>query len=86
MIKGILLIAIKIYRLLISPFLGERCRFYPSCSLYAQMAIEHHGVIKGGWLIIKRICKCHPWYRKGDGYDPVPESVTKRKRGELYVR
>jgi putative membrane protein insertion efficiency factor len=62
--------AIKGYRYLISPLLGQNCRFYPSCSSYAEEAIQQHGVIKGGVLAVKRLCKCHP-YHPG-GYDPVP--------------
>lgn len=72
MIKKIVILIIKIYQKLISPFLGDRCRFYPSCSLYAQIAIERYGFFYGGWLTIKRLLRCHPWYR-GDSYDPVPE-------------
>ena len=66
--------------------MGEKCRFYPSCSLYAQIAVEHHGILSGAWLIAKRLCKCHPWYR-GDSYDPVPEAVVKEKnnRERSYV-
>jgi hypothetical protein len=84
--KKILLLLIKSYRYLISPLLGERCRLYPSCSLYAQIAIERYGMLCGIWLVIKRLCKCHPWYR-GDGYDPVPEALEKEKnnRERLYV-
>jgi len=55
----------------ISPLLGPRCRFFPSCSSYAEEAIEKHGIAKGGWLATKRICRCHP-FNEG-GFDPVPE-------------
>ena len=75
MIRKIAILLIKIYQVLLSPFLGYRCRFYPSCSLYGQIAIEKHGVLKGGWLLTKRILKCHPWYR-GKNYDPVPEKES----------
>jgi len=74
--KKTVIILIKLYRNFISPFLGNNCRFYPNCSLYAQIAIERHGVCYGLWLSFKRLLKCHPWYK--DGYDPVPE-VTKKK-------
>lgn len=67
---------IKIYRNLISPFFGNNCRFYPSCSLYAQIAIERFGVCYGVWLTVKRILRCNPWC--DDGYDPVPESKYDR--------
>ena len=61
---------IRGYQLAISPFLGPRCRFYPSCSHYAIEAIETHGSLRGTWLTIKRISRCHPWHE--GGFDPVP--------------
>ena len=64
------IIPIKIYQILISPLLGPHCRFTPTCSQYAVEAIEKHGPIKGIWLAIKRIARCHPW--GGCGHDPVP--------------
>ena len=69
MIKNILLFLIKIYQKL-SSLTPPKCRFYPTCSEYTKQAITKHGVLKGGWLGIKRICKCHP-LNEG-GYDPVP--------------
>ncbi|HMK20321.1 MAG TPA: membrane protein insertion efficiency factor YidD [Chitinophagaceae bacterium] len=61
---------IKIYQWIISPILGPKCRFTPTCSHYAEEALKKHGVFKGIWLTIKRISRCHPW--GGSGYDPVP--------------
>jgi uncharacterized protein len=58
------------YRWLISPWLGQHCRFYPSCSCYAQQALREHGSIKGITLTVRRILRCHPWHP--GGYDPVP--------------
>lgn len=72
--KRFLVILIQIYQKLTS-FLPHRCRFYPSCSEYMKEAIIRFGVFKGGWLGIKRICRCHP-LNEG-GYDPVPEKVDK---------
>jgi putative membrane protein insertion efficiency factor len=60
---------IQLYQLLLSPFWGDCCRFYPSCSEYALQAIEKHGALKGLWLILKRLGKCHPWHP--GGHDPV---------------
>jgi putative membrane protein insertion efficiency factor len=61
---------IKLYQWVISPFLGPKCRFTPTCSQYAIEALKKHGVFKGLWLTIKRLSRCHPW--GGHGYDPVP--------------
>ncbi|MBI1341891.1 MAG: membrane protein insertion efficiency factor YidD [Terrimonas sp.] len=61
---------IKVYQWVISPWLGPSCRFTPTCSHYAAEALKKHGVLKGLWLSLKRISKCHPW--GGSGYDPVP--------------
>ena len=68
-IKILILILLKAYKFLISPFLGTNCRFLPSCSDYAYEAITRKGVIKGGALAFKRLTKCHPWGKSG--YDPV---------------
>ena len=65
---------IRGYQLAISPLLGPRCRFYPSCSHYAIEAIETHGSLHGGWLTIKRISRCHPWHE--GGFDPVPACLN----------
>lgn len=61
---------IKGYQWVLSPWLGGNCRFYPSCSHYAVDALRSHGLLRGGWLAIRRLTKCHPWHE--GGYDPVP--------------
>ena len=66
-----LLFLIAGYRYLISPLLGQNCRYYPSCSAYTKAAIQTHGAIHGSWLGLKRVCRCHP-YHEG-GYDPIPQ-------------
>ena len=74
----ILIIPIKIYQTIISPLLGPRCIFYPSCSQYAIEALKLHGIVKGCWLIMKRLVKCHPL--NSGGNDPVPPAKQKNKR------
>jgi uncharacterized protein len=68
--KLLLLAMIRIYKYVISPFLGRRCRFFPSCSEYATEAVEKYGALKGAYLGLKRISRCHPW--NPGGFDPVP--------------
>ena len=69
--KKILLAMIRFYRRNISPYTPASCRFQPTCSAYAYEAITKYGALKGGWLALKRLLRCHPFY-KGDYYDPVP--------------
>lgn len=59
------------YRLIFSPWVGHNCRYQPTCSAYALDALRKHGAIRGGWLTLRRLSRCHPW--GGDGYDPVPD-------------
>lgn len=68
--KYFFLLSIRIYQWTIRPLIGEVCRFEPSCSAYGYSAIERYGVIKGSFLTIKRLLKCHPWHPGGS--DPVP--------------
>jgi uncharacterized protein len=70
--KILLLLLVKSYRRFISPFFPPSCRFQPTCSTYALEAIEKHGSLKGGWLAIQRILRCHPFHP--GGYDPVPDN------------
>ena len=65
-----------LYRLAISPWLGDNCRYEPSCSAYAMDALRLHGAFHGSWMAAKRIARCHPW--GGSGYDPVPEKQEDR--------
>jgi putative membrane protein insertion efficiency factor len=72
-VKKLLIAAIRFYQRHISPRRQPCCRFMPTCSHYAIQAIEKYGALKGGWLALKRICRCHPFHRKGYRfYDPVP--------------
>ncbi|MCK4869565.1 MAG: membrane protein insertion efficiency factor YidD [Gammaproteobacteria bacterium] len=76
--RKILIVLIAIYRYLISPLLGPRCRFYPTCSQYATEAITKHGVFYGCWLALRRIVRCHPL--NPGGFDPVPEPKTTKRQ------
>ena len=67
-----LILLIQAYRLVLSPFVGQHCRFTPSCSCYAIEAVERHGALRGVWLTVRRLARCHPWCE--GGYDPVPEN------------
>jgi uncharacterized protein len=69
---------IRIYQWTVSPLLGPRCRFHPSCSCYAHAAIERHGAWRGSWLALKRLLRCHP-FAEG-GYDPVPAPARSHER------
>ena len=68
--RGAAVAAIRLYQTLLSPLLGPACRYQPSCSEYAAEAFERHGVVRGSWLALRRIGRCHPL--GGVGYDPVP--------------
>ena len=69
-VQRLLLGLIIVYRYALSPFLGQRCRFHPSCSAYAAEALTKYGALHGSWLAIKRVCRCHPFHP--GGHDPVP--------------
>ena len=76
--KWLLIVPIRLYQWLISPLLGPRCRFYPSCSHYTIEAIETHGVVCGTWLGLKRVLRCHPGHP--GGVDPVPDCGCHRPK------
>jgi len=70
MIRRALLSLVRAYRWVISPMLPPACRFHPSCSSYAEEALQRHGALRGGLLAARRVCRCGPWH--AGGYDPVP--------------
>ena len=73
----LLLGLVGLYRIALSPALGQRCRFDPSCSSYAAEAVRAHGAVRGGWLALRRLLRCHPW--GGAGHDPVPPARPARR-------
>ena len=75
--RHFLIVLIRAYQWTISPLLGPRCRFYPSCSQYALEAVQRHGTLAGSWLALRRLLRCHPWHP--GGIDPVPEPCCKEK-------
>jgi putative membrane protein insertion efficiency factor len=72
-VKSVLLAGVRGYQYLVSPMLGNNCRFYPSCSDYARAALERHGSLRGSWLAVRRLCRCQPFHP--GGYDPVPDPL-----------
>ncbi len=66
----VLVALIRAYRYLLGPWWGTQCRYHPTCSAYAIEAVERHGALRGGWLGLRRIARCHPWH--AGGFDPVP--------------
>lgn len=76
--KSVLLGFIRLYQFLLSPWVGNQCRFYPTCSEYARQAIDDHGALRGSWLAVRRLSRCHPWQE--GGFDPVPGREAELER------
>ncbi len=82
--KGLSLALVRFYQRLVSPVLGARCRYLPTCSEYAIEAIELHGTVRGGWLALRRLARCTPW--GGCGYDPVPPALEAPQEPGIETR
>ena len=78
MMQRLLILLVKGYRLLLSPWLGSACRFEPTCSQYSLQALEQHGAAAGAWLTVGRLARCHPWC--DGGHDPVPQEAPRATR------
>lgn len=76
--RSVVILFIRLYQIVISPFFGNVCRFEPSCSRYAIAVIGHFGVLRGSWLALRRIGRCHPWHP--GGYDPPPLGAAHASR------
>lgn len=74
--RNVCVVILRVYRAVISPLYGDVCRYYPSCSHYTLLALQEHGVVKGVWLGIRRIARCHPW--AAGGVDDVPVNPRKK--------
>jgi putative membrane protein insertion efficiency factor len=80
--RPVLIFLVKSYRWLLSPLIGPTCRFYPSCSAYSLEALQRFGAMKGTWLTLRRLARCHPWHP--GGFDPVP-AHTDSEHGHCLV-
>jgi uncharacterized protein len=78
-----LLVPIRLYRALLSPLLPRLCRFHPSCSVYAMGALQVHGPLKGSWLAVRRLSRCHPFHP--GGLDPVPPALVENSRPDVLA-
>lgn len=84
--RNIVILLLRVYRAVISPLYGQVCRYYPSCSAYGLGAVQEHGVVRGGWLTVRRLARCHPWADGGIDDWPVNEtSPYRRTRWGLMV-
>ncbi len=73
--KYVLIALLRVYRTFISPLYGQVCRYHPSCSAYALEAVTVHGSVRGSWLAVRRLARCHPW--AAGGFDPVPAAAER---------
>ncbi len=80
--RTLMIMPIRLYQKTASLLLGQHCRFQPTCSEFAAQAIETHGCLRGGWLALRRIGRCHPWSKRG-GFDPVPPFDKKNTDGRI---
>lgn len=82
--RRVLLLLIHAYRYLLSPWLGTNCRFYPTCSAYGVEAISRYGALRGGYMTVKRLAKCHPWHAGGIDLVPHAHTFSAHKKQTFY--
>ena len=83
MIAKLFIFLLVLYQKYLSPLIGPNCRYHPTCSEYAVEALKRFGILRGGWLVIIRISKCHPW--GGSGLDPVPKKTKRYRKGSQWI-
>ncbi len=80
--QRLLIACLRLYRAALSPYLGQHCRFTPSCSRYAIEALQAHGALRGGAMSLRRLLRCHPWC--AGGFDPVPERAVDERENSAH--
>lgn len=84
--RAVLITLLRAYRFAISPLYGQVCRYHPTCSAYALEAVETHGALRGSWLAVRRLARCHPWAAGGVDHVPAPRLSSTPRRTSTFAR